>query len=324
MTILIRRLIQLALGIAAGLATWPVMESLVHLQVYFPSYLSYSVVSGALFGLIFGAFLGGADGIIASHTRRIVLGSVTGGLIGASGGAIGFLAAQGLLFLVGEYLIGNLHLVENIATPVARAIGWAVLGAWVGAAAGIRSTSARKIAIGALGGFVGGILGGGAIEYGRLLFPALPVAHLAGLLLLGILIGLAYAYVERRLSFGVFRVLNGPFKSREYILNQRKMVIGSRARCDILIPAGKSGPRAELRTGGAAGYREVAGAHCRLVARGRDLFIEPMEGIVRVNDESLTGKQSAESEPTARESGAPLKFDDIVACGSVKFLYKRE
>ncbi len=324
MTILIRRLIQLALGIAAGLAAWPVMEGLVHLQVFFPSYLAYSVVSGALFGLIFGAFLGGADGIIASHPRRIVLGSAAGGLVGAAGGAIGFLAAQGLLFLVGEYLVGNLHLVESIGTPLARALGWAVLGACVGAAAGIRSTSPRKIAIGALGGFVGGILGGAAIEYGRLFFPALPVVHLVALVLLGVLIGLAYAVVERRLSFGIFRVLNGPFKSREYILNQRKMVIGSDARCDIPIPAQKSALPESASAGSSAGYREVAGAHCRLVARGRDLFIEPMEGIVRVNDERLAGRQAADSQPTAREWGAALKFDDIVACGAVKFLYKRE
>ncbi len=326
MTILIRRLIQLALGISAGLATWPVMELLIHLQVHFSSYLAYSIVSGALFGLIFGAFLGGADGIIASRRRRIVLGAGVGGVVGAGGGALGFLAAQGILFLVGDYLMSNLHRVESIAMPVARAVGWGILGACVGAAAGIRSSSARKIAIGALGGFTGGILGGAAIEYGRLFFPAFPVAHLVGLLLLGILIGLAYAVVERRLSFGVFRVLNGPFKSREYILNQRRMVIGSGARCDIPIPAKKRATPELVQPGSSLGYRDIAEAHCRLVARGRDLFIEPMEGSVRVNDERIAGGQPAEFQPAraARQAGAPLKFDDVIACGAVKFLYKRE
>lgn len=326
MTMLMRRLIQLALGIAAGLATWPVMEALVQLQERFPSYLAYAVVSGALFGLLFGAFLGGAEGIIASNSRRIVSGSVTGGIIGAAGGALGFLAAQGLLFVVGEYLLGNLHQVQHIAMPITRAVGWAVLGGCVGAAGGLRSVSGRKTGIGASGGFLGGLLGGAAVEYGRLFFPAFPVAHLVGLLLLGVLIGLAYAFVEKRLSFGVFRLLNGPFKSREYILNQRRIVIGSRSRCDIPLPPLSPEPKERSRTRVARGYRDVAATHCRLVARGRDLFIEPLEGLVRVNDQRLVAEETGGEGRGARKAGrpTPLKFDDVIACGAAKFLYKRD
>jgi hypothetical protein len=309
MTLFIRRIIQIALGIAAGLATWPLMESLIHLQVYFHGYLLYSVASGALFGLIFGAFLGSADGIIASRTRRMVTGGAASGTIGAAGGALGFLIAQGVLFVVGEYMIGNVFDVRTIAMPIARAVGWAVLGACVGAASGIRSVSGRKVGIGALGGFVGGLLGGAAVEYGRLLFPDAAVVHLVGLLLLGILIGLAYAFVEKRLSFGVFRVLNGPFKSREFILNQRKITIGTLPRCDIPLPLAGNGDKGGTRKG----YRNIADTHCRLVVSGRDLFIQAVDGDVRINDQLLT-----------KEPGAPLKFDDVVACGSAKFIFRRE
>jgi len=305
MTIFIRRLIQIALGLAAGLAAWPVLESLAHFEVWFAGYLAYTVVSGALFGLLFGAFLGCADGIIASRSRRIVSGATVGGIVGAIGGALGFLLGQGLLFLSGEYLVGNVHRLQSIALPAARAGGWAVLGAFVGAASGVRSFSFRKIAIGALGGFIGGIVGGAVVEYGRVLFPSSPFVHLVAL------IGIAYAFVEKRLSFGILRVLNGPFKSREFILNQRRLVVGSRSDTDIPIPV-RSGS-SEGASIPIAGYRDVAPTHCRLVAKGRDLFIEQMDGIVRVNDERLSS-----------ETGKALKFDDVVACGSVKFLYKRE
>ncbi len=339
MTMFIRRLIQLALGLAAGLAAWPLMEALIHWEIHFAGYLVFSVVSGGLFGLIFGAFLGGAEGIIASRARRIAIGSAVGGVVGAGGGAVGFLVAQGILFVTGEYLIGNVRNLQRIGVPVARAVGWAVLGAFVGAAAGVQSFSLRKVGIGALGGFLGGFFGGAAVEYGRVFFPGFPLAHLVGLLLLGVLIGLAYAFVERRLSFGVFRVLNGPFKTREYILNQRRMIIGSRARCDIPLPSRARGaqraPLGSSEYGTVRGYREVAEAHCRLVARGRDLFIEPIDGVVRVNDERIAGgtaprsradsaDSSDESTRGARPEGKPLKFDDVVACGGVKFLYKRD
>ncbi|HUX14435.1 MAG TPA: FHA domain-containing protein [Spirochaetia bacterium] len=309
MTLLIRRIIQLALGIAAGLATWPVMESVIRLQVHFPGYLLYTVASGALFGLIFGAFLGSADGIIASRDRRIAAGIAAGGLVGAAGGAFGFLVAQGVLFVVGEYLVGNQFEVRAFAMPIARAVGWAVLGAGVGAASGIRSVSGRKVAIGALGGFIGGLLGGAAVEYGRLLFPDAAVVHLIGLLLLGILIGLAYAFVEKRLSFGVLRMLNGPFKSREFILNQRKITIGSLPRCDIPLPATEKGGPGDSRNG----YRGIAGLHCRMLVSGRDLFIQALDGEVRINDQ-----------PVKKDPASPLKFDDVVACGSAKLIYRRE
>ncbi len=309
MTLLIRRIIQLALGTAAGLATWPIMESVIHLQIYFSGYLLYTVASGALFGLIFGAFLGSADGIIASSSRRIATGFAAGGLVGAAGGALGFLVAQGVLFVVGEYLVGNQFDVRAFAMPIARSVGWAILGAGVGAASGIRSVSSRKVGIGALGGFAGGLLGGAAVEYGRLLFPEAAVVHLVGLLLLGILIGLAYAFVERRLSFGVLRMLNGPFKSREFILNQRNITIGSLPGCDIPLPSAEKGDPGS----GRKGYRGIAGLHCRMVVNGRDLFIHAVDGEVRINDQ-----------PTKREPGSPLKFDDVVACGTAKLIYRRE
>jgi hypothetical protein len=146
------------------------------------------------------------------------------------------------------------------------------------------------------------------------------------LLLLGCFLVISLAVVEKSLSFGVLRVLNGSLMSREYILTQMQTVIGTSGRCDILLPAAES-HSARARDGKepsfAKGYRKVAGAHCRIVAHGRDLFIEPLEGTVEVNDEKLYRGGGAP------DNGAPgvgrlLKFDDIVVCGTVRFLYKRE
>ena len=72
--------------------------------------------------------------------------------------------------------------------------------------------------------------------------------------------------------------------------------------------------------------RDLADRHCRLVVRGRDLFIEPLGGVVRVNDQRLAdgSEETHDGAQDGRTPGTALKFDDVVACGAAKFLYKRE
>ncbi|MFP3959603.1 MAG: phosphopeptide-binding protein, partial [Spirochaetaceae bacterium] len=86
MTTTIRRLIIVALGLLAGLAAWPLMETLVHLQSRFPSFLLFTTVSGAVFGLVFGVFFGSAEGIISGNRRRIRQAALVGGSVGLAGG----------------------------------------------------------------------------------------------------------------------------------------------------------------------------------------------------------------------------------------------
>lgn len=295
MTIGMRRILQIMLGASAGLFAWPLMEGLIAFLHLFPGYLSYTAITGAVFGLAYGAFLGSAEGIAAARTRRILTGALWGSLAGIVGGAIGFLFGQGLLFVAGEHLSSNAHITETFALPATRAAGWAVLGLFVGTSSGFHSGSARKCGIGALGGFIGGLSGGALIEFGLVYFPGLPLVRAVGLIVFGALLGLSFALVERRLSFGILRVLNGRLKSREYLLNQRRTTIGEDPRCDIPV----------------SGYRAVASVHVTLLRRGRDLLIESVSGPLSVNDEKTSESR-------------PLKYDDVVACGSLRFILRRE
>jgi hypothetical protein len=295
MTFGLRKTLQIVLGATAGLFAWPLMEGLIAFLSLFPDYLSYTAVSGAVFGLAYGAFLGSAEGIAAARTRRILTGALWGALAGVIGGAAGFLFGQGLLFVAGEYLSTNARITETFALPLARAAGWAVLGLFVGTASGFHSGSARKCGIGALGGVIGGLVGGALIEFGLVFFPGSPVVRALGLSVFGALLGLSFALVERRLSFGVMRVLNGRLKGREYLLNQRRTTIGEYPRCDIPVST----------------YRAVAPVHATILRRGRDLLIESVAGPLTVNEE-----KTAEARP--------LKYDDVVACGSIHFILRRE
>lgn len=296
MTLNVRRMLQLLLGAAAGLFAWPLMEALIRAMPIFPNYLAYTAASGAAFGLVFGAALGGAEGIAAARPRRIMTGTLWGALAGLVGGAAGFLLGQGVLFLSGELLTGGSKAARAMAAPLARAAGWATLGVIVGAAAGVRSASARKCGIGALGGLAGGLSGGALIEFGLANFPRSSAVRGVGLVLFGSLLGLSFAAVERRLSFGVLRVLNGPLKGREFLLNQRTTRIGEDPRCDVPLE----------------GYRSVAPVHALIARRGRELVVESLSGPLSVNEVPAEGKL------------CPLKYDDAIACGSVRFLLRRE
>jgi len=295
MTTTIRRLIIVTLGVLAGLAAWPIMEALVLLQGGFPSFLSFTILSGALFGLVFGVFFGSAEGIISGNKRRIRQAMLVGGGIGLLGGVVGFLVGQAALFVLGEMVFGRAREITFIGLPLARAAGWALLGVFVGAAEGVRARSRLKVGMGVAGGLIGGILGGAAIEYARLVLPGVALPRLAGLVLFGLLISLAYAVIERRLSHGVLRVLNGSRKGTEFILNQQRFTVGAAPTSDIIL----------------TGYSSVSDSHARIWAEDGELQIAATSGAaVLVNDEAITQTR--------------LRYEDVIKIGTAKLFYRPE
>ncbi|MFP4644751.1 MAG: FHA domain-containing protein, partial [Spirochaetales bacterium] len=256
-------------------------------------------------GLLFGAVFGSAPGIFLGHTRRMVAGAGIGALIGVAGGSVGFLAGQAVLLLVGERIIAPGTQGYTVSIPLARALGWAILGACVGAADGLRARSALKARAGAIGGLSGGLVGGLVVEYGRYMLPGEPYARLVAFVCFGLAIALFLAIVEKRLSFGVLRVLNGPRKGEEFIVNQRVLVVGSDDRCDAVLGE----------------YDGVHPRHFSLYAREGEVYVAVYEGQVRWNDEPV---DAAVSEQDSSRAAPALKFEDVIAAGSVKLLYLPE
>lgn len=296
MTTLIKRLIVCGLGLLAGILVWPVMELFVEFQAVFPSFLVFSLASGGVFGLLFGLVFGTAEGIIAGSNRRIVRGALWGALLGTVGGMLGFPVGQGVLFALGEHLLQSEAAVRTVGFPLARATGWAVLGLFVGVTEGVRAWSGRKIGVGLAGGLIGGFLGGGAIEYGRMLFPDTPAVTLVGLILFGVLVSLFYSLIEQQLSLGVLRLLNGRFKGKEFVLNQRNLWIGSGDSSDIILD----------------GYKGLSDRHARLRLKNGELVLEPVDAgkPVFVNDDRITSRM--------------LKYEDVIRIGTAKLFFRHE
>ena len=289
-----KRLIVTFLGVAAGLAAWPVVELILARQAAFPSYLVFNIVFGCIFGVILGIFFGSGEGIIAGDAGRAASGALTGAVVGLLGGIAGFLIGQAALFLFGGIFFRSYASFRTIGLPLSRAIGWAFMGIIIGMSEGIRARASKKIVMGILGGCIGGMLGGFSIEYLKLFFPELIYARLAGLVLFGALIGLFYSIIEEQLSFGVLQVLNGRFKGKEFFINQHKLRIGGGKNNDICLPG-----------------CDLAERHAVISAQRKDVIIRRAADNLRllVNEQDVPERI--------------LKYEDVIKIGRVKLFYKQ-
>jgi hypothetical protein len=150
-----------------------------------------------------------------------------------------------------------------------------------------------KIKIGIWGGLAGGFIGGLCLEYLRLVIPNMMYARFIGLIIFGTMIGFFYSIVEDRLSYGALRLLNGEIRKTDFLINQRRMNIGSSPKSDIPL----------------VGYSWVNDFHAVLYIQGTEVFIKghgPGDKIW-VNDDEV-----AESY---------LQYGDVLKIGTAKFLY---
>ena len=98
---------------------------------------------------------------------------------------------------------------------------------------------------------------------------------------------------EVRLSYGVLTLLNGRFKGREFLINQKKLRIGALEKNDIKLE----------------GYHDVSDCHALVSVKKDDVFISPVaDGRLLVNDDPVNEHM--------------LKYEDVIKIGSAKLLYQ--
>jgi uncharacterized protein YegL len=124
-------------------------------------------------------------------------------------------------------------------SPTARAWGWAILGAAVGAMLGLADRSKAKAGRGAFGGFAGGLAGG-------LVFDVLSkfltfggsdtgiIARVLGLAVLGFAVGLMVQVVQQALKTAwLSGITTGPYEGKQYILGKPVVTVGRSDANDI-------------------------------------------------------------------------------------------
>jgi hypothetical protein len=227
------------LGALGGLIGWQA-SNLSGLSFWSSIYLS-EVAVGGMIGLSIGLLIGLSEGLVSRSPLGILKAGAFSGLLGALGGALGLPVAEGLFQILG-------------AGAFSRALGWAIFGLFIGAAFGF--TSGSEAWKPALGGGLGGLLGGAVLEAARGLFPDPIYGKAVGLTLLGAAVGVFIALIVLLLSRAWLEVLSGKMKGSEFILdkfikkNGPSAFLGSSPlKSDIVLPDPDIAPQHALLKG---------------------------------------------------------------------------
>jgi len=191
------------LGAIGGLFGWQISNIL---GLSFTDNLILSeVIVGAILGGVIGFMIGFGEGIATQSFLFGLKKSLLSALLGAVGGAIGLPIAEGVFLFIGGQVWS-------------RPIGWAIFGLLTGLATGI--TGGAQLWKGGLGGLIGGALGGVLLEAARTLFADPLMGKAAGLILLGLSVGVFIALIVFVLSRVWFEVTNGKMRGMEFILDK--------------------------------------------------------------------------------------------------------
>jgi hypothetical protein len=227
-------------GAIGGLIAWRISDAL---GLSFTSSLTFNeLVAGGLIGLSIGLLIGVAEGLVSLDARRMLRTAVVAAPLGLAAGAVGLVLGEAAFQMLGGEAVG-------------RVLGWALFGLLIGLAEG--ATGRTQLWKGALGGFLGGAVGGVLIEVARRGY-ADPVAGKAvGLVLLGAAVGAFIALISVLLSRAWLEVASGKLKGAEFVLDKflpdggPAAILGSDAlKADIALPDPDIAPQHALLRGG--------------------------------------------------------------------------
>ncbi len=241
MNVQARILICTLAGVAAGLLTWFVtdLSGLMHIpdavrELSAGEWQQQQIV-GMVFGALIGALLGVADRLASGTTTQIGKAVGVGLAVGFAAGFVGLVFGAALFG--GLYVLNARNPLAFVGNVLARALGWAFIGALAGTADGWRKWSFRVGRNGFIGGLLGGLIGGTTFEIVPYLVPGLArpgvLSRLAGFTITGAMIGLFVALVQQLLKEAWIRVVVGRNEGREYLVEKAQTTIGRSELSDV-------------------------------------------------------------------------------------------
>lgn len=235
-------------------------------------------VFGAVFGAVFAAWEDARSGLWDAALR-----SAFGGLVlGAVGGAVSGAAAQAIFEQLVENILSGLESFSDFGDVyssaqfyLARALGWAIFGAGAGLSLGVARRSSRAALNGAIGGVVGGALGGLVFHYVAIHVEDEAMAQLAGLVVVGLGIGIAIGLIEVAFRQAWLKVTGGGMLGKEFILYHQVTNLGSSPQCEVTLIKDQ----------------RLAPFHCRIDNRSGRYSIAAYEGAeLKVNGEPVANR----------------------------------
>jgi pSer/pThr/pTyr-binding forkhead associated (FHA) protein len=203
-----------------------------------------------LFGVSAGLFIGGLIGLAGGWSQGSRKQMKNGLLWGAVAGAV----AGGVAVWIASYVYdliltgtegGRQTLFGGVLGLIARAVGWGIFGVLLGAGQAIATRSWQRVRQAALGGLIGGTLGGVAFELIAPFTAAISMltepgraeigrfSRAAGLVCIGAGVGLFIGLIEMLLRTAWVRVLAGRNEGKEYLVDAPVTTIGRSELADI-------------------------------------------------------------------------------------------
>jgi hypothetical protein len=200
------------------------------------------LLRGAVIGACIGYLVVAVEAIRDRALLRFNRLATYGLILGALGGAVGLslgemISVRTISFWLVEELgspRGNFFIA--LALMLARGIGWMFLGLAVGMSEGIAARSLGKFSYGAVGGSLGGFVGGCLFH---LIYvtsqETVSFSGAMGLVILGACIGSLSALVRGIFQPASVKVMRGWQEGREYSLDKRDNTLGRDEHVDVAL-----------------------------------------------------------------------------------------
>jgi hypothetical protein len=224
----------------------------------------YFVVVGACIG----ACLGALDGIANRIRARAIQGAKVGGVLGLVGGAIGSFPGESAFEALNAVDLGL----------VGRALGWAIVGIFIGLAQGIGTRDRTRLFRGALGGLLGGYLGGGFFEIVSLVLARDLGSRWIAVVVLGACLGAFITFFQEWLSDAWLVVVSsGRQEGQKYNITKGETRLGHDDHDDFILFAGEN----------------IIPHHALITRKPDGLWIRPMAPAnpVLINKQPVQGEQ---------------------------------
>lgn len=177
---------------------------------------------GLAIGSTIGASLVTAEELQTPKAKRAVFFGLAASLTGALIGSVGSVAAQFMYML--------LCLISQIC---ARTIGWAIIGLAAGICPGAVRRSYERVKMGAIGGIIGGGLGGMLFDGIAEITRGGSASRFVGFIIMGAAIGAGVSLVEEFKKEYWLTMLSGAREGRSFILTKPETNIGRDELVDI-------------------------------------------------------------------------------------------
>ena len=289
MTARLKLIFYLIAGALGGIGSWAFVLFLLNRD--FSNPIMPHIILGSIIGLHIGAYIWSVEAIAARQRYKAIIGAVYGGMSGIIGGGIGGLFGATIFTKIGGFIVERMDAMSEAGVYLGLAMGWGLLGLFIGMSGGIAERSWKKSVYGIIGGTIGGVIGGIIFNYLRsnIHYSATAI----GLAFLGGSIGLGISLVEEALSTVKIRIIKGRNEGRTFSVTKNTISIGRDDRCDVCL----------------SGNEGVALQHAKISVNNNAFEVTETGGGtgVYIND-----KKAAKSE---------LKNGDIIRIGSAVLMF---